>query len=976
MRRTSDRSSRNAFSRSLSGRRRPIRSRSFRPLPIRLEDRTLLSTVTWINSGGGDWDTPSNWSTNALPGPSDDVAINLPGITITHSSSASESVNSLTISSSDSSLALSNGSLTLATTSSIAGSLSISGSTLRTAVDLTVTGAITWIGGTIAGSGALDIAAGASFSATGAIFQNETLDGVELRNAGTASLSPGSDQRGLILLDGAGIDNQAGAGFSIVGDGIVRSDASATSFTNEGALSVDGADSVQPAFTQAAGGSTSLTGGSFSLSTATNAGTVTIASGTSLGVNTYNQTAGSTVLNAGTINGGTLSINGGALTGTGTINASVTSGGQVIPGGNGVAGTLAITGNYTQTATGTVLIDIGGTTAGTRYDQLGVSGVATLGGTINVTLINDFQPVLGNTFQPLTFASSTGDFGFYNGIVLGNRLLLDPALNPTNLTLTDQPAVTTATLAATPSPSVSGQPVTFTATVTVALPPTTIDPVPTGTVTFYADGTPIGTGTLAVVGDQDEAVSPPIATLSTAGHQITAAYTSGDSNFIPSPTATAQTQVVNQASTAATVSSSSFPSVFGQSVTFTATVSVVSPGSTAVAYPSGTVTFYDNGTAIRTGTLSVSSGQDQATFTTSNLSVAAHPITAAYTSGDANFYASATSGALNQVINKDSTTTTVTPSANPAFFGQSVTLTAAVAANPPGSGTPTGTIHFFDTTTSTDLGSFTATNGSAAVTTSSLPLGTQTITVTYGGDGNFLCSSKTLTITVQPSIFVLNQTASGALTLSGNAAINIPGIVFVDSGSKTAVSAAGNAQVTASAIDVVGGVQQTGTAAFHPTPTTNYGTVTDPLAGLPSPDPTGLTNYGSVKVSGNTQQPLCPGHLQPDQRLGQRQPDPRVRRLHHRGWRLHGHGQREHLGLGRDDLQRRQQLPEIRRELRRDHAQRQRVVQPDRRHVGHVRQHPVLPVAGEHAGAVLQRQRHGRDERDDLCRQRPALHER
>ncbi len=84
---------------------------------------------------------------------------------------------------------------------------------------------------------------------------------------------------------------------------------------------------------------------------------------------------------------------------------------------------------------------------------------------------------------------------------------------------------------------------------------------------------------------------------------------------------------------------------------------------------------------------------------------------------------------------------------------------------------------------------------------------------------------------------MLNPTAAGALTLSGNAAINIPGLVVVDSSSTTAVSAAGNAQVTASAIDVVGGVQKSGTAAFHPDPDDGTASVADPLAGLPSPDP-------------------------------------------------------------------------------------------------------------------------------------------
>ena len=79
---------------------------------------------------------------------------------------------------------------------------------------------------------------------------------------------------------------------------------------------------------------------------------------------------------------------------------------------------------------------------------------------------------------------------------------------------------------------------TFTATVTVALPPTTIDPVPTGTVTFYDNGASIGTGTLSVVNGQDQATFTT-STLSTASHSITAAYTSGDGNFIPSPVSTA-----------------------------------------------------------------------------------------------------------------------------------------------------------------------------------------------------------------------------------------------------------------------------------------------------------------------------------------------------------------------------------------------------------------------------------------------------
>src|SRR5262249_4160576 len=38
-----------------------------------LEERRMLSTVTWINPNGGDWGDHNNWSTNQLPGIHDDV---------------------------------------------------------------------------------------------------------------------------------------------------------------------------------------------------------------------------------------------------------------------------------------------------------------------------------------------------------------------------------------------------------------------------------------------------------------------------------------------------------------------------------------------------------------------------------------------------------------------------------------------------------------------------------------------------------------------------------------------------------------------------------------------------------------------------------------------------------------------------------------------------------------------------------------
>jgi hypothetical protein len=61
-----------------------------------LEARTLLSTINWISTSSGDWDTAINWDANRVPTSSDDVVINVPGVTITHALGVSDSVDSLT----------------------------------------------------------------------------------------------------------------------------------------------------------------------------------------------------------------------------------------------------------------------------------------------------------------------------------------------------------------------------------------------------------------------------------------------------------------------------------------------------------------------------------------------------------------------------------------------------------------------------------------------------------------------------------------------------------------------------------------------------------------------------------------------------------------------------------------------------------------------------------------------------------------
>ncbi len=64
----------------------------------------------------------------------------------------------------------------------------------------------------------------------------------------------------------------------------------------------------------------------------------------------------------------------------------------------------------------------------------------------------------------------------------------------------------------------------------------------------------------------------------------------------------------------------------------------------------------------------------------------------------------------------------------------------------------------------------------------------------------------------------------------------------------------------AAGIQVVGGVQKSGSPTFSPQPVTGSKVVADPLAALPLPAiPAGLTNYGSKSVSGSSSATLEPG---------------------------------------------------------------------------------------------------------------------
>ena len=291
----------------------------------------------------------------------------------------------------------------------------------------------------------------------------------------------------------------------------------------------------------------------------------------------------------------------------------------------------------------------------------------------------------------------------------------------------------TSVVASSLDPSMYGQTVTFSATVK-SVPSTAV--VPTGKVSFVEGGTTLGAGTVNGMGQAQFGIS----SLSVGDHLIRAFY-SGDRNFTPSFSSSLFTQTVKPAATATVVQSSVNPSVFGQLVAFTATVHSTVPNSSP---PTGTVTFDDNGAPIATRGLV----NGMAQFKTSLLSAGNHMITAVYEG--AKNYAGSTSSRLGQIVRRDGTHLTIISSLNPSAAGNLVSFTVTGFPLAPGSGSPTGTVTFFDGSVALNSTAFNL-NRHAVFSTFTLSVGTHSISASYAGDANFFGStSPTIQQVVKP----------------------------------------------------------------------------------------------------------------------------------------------------------------------------------------------------------------------------------
>jgi hypothetical protein len=373
--------------------------------------------------------------------------------------------------------------------------------------------------------------------------------------------------------------------------------------------------------------------------------------------------------------------------------------------------TVSVTPPGVGPATGNVQFFIDGSLAPNGTVALTSSGTA--------TYTTSTIP-LGNHNVTATYLPDTNSLGFQNFLGSSAAAVLETVTK----------ATPTVSLVASPNPAPPGNLVTISATVT---PGSANANSPSGSVTFFDGANALATINIPSGGTGPVTVQTTTSSLTLGNHSLTATY-NGDPNY-NTATSPAVTETIQNAQTTTTLTATPpGPIPLGQSTTLNAQVVYSGPAGQQPATPlTGTVTFKEGATTLGTVNLSASG---QATLQVSNLTGGTHSYTAQY-SGDS-FY-SPSNGSVVVTVQQAATMITLISSASPAVIGQPVTFTATVQPAGGVSGTPTGTVTFFDN--GVQIGTATLSNGAASFTTSSLAKGSHSITATYGGDSSFLSST-------------------------------------------------------------------------------------------------------------------------------------------------------------------------------------------------------------------------------------------
>lgn len=168
-----------------------------------------------------------------------------------------------------------------------------------------------------------------------------------------------------------------------------------------------------------------------------NAGALTVGSGAKFNTpSSYTQTAGTTTVDGTLTAPSGTSIQAGKVFGKGTIASTVVSSGSVTAGDSLTKAGKLSPSTYTQNATGSLNVQIGGLALGTQYSQLTVANGVSLRGTLNIKLINSFVPAIGDTFTIMTGSAISKTFTMVNGLGINSGEHFQINYGAANVTLT------------------------------------------------------------------------------------------------------------------------------------------------------------------------------------------------------------------------------------------------------------------------------------------------------------------------------------------------------------------------------------------------------------------------------------------------------------------------------------------------------------------------------------------------------------
>ena len=180
---------------------------------------------------------------------------------------------------------------------------------------------------------------------------------------------------------------------------------------------------------------------SFTSTIVTNSGTFAINNGSlAIAGANFTQTAGSANLGTNFSVGANVRIEAGTFAGGGSVAGTFDNNGSTSPG---ASPGLIVGTSFTNTPSGTVRFEIGGSNPGTNFDQFRLSGAAVLDGTADVSLANGFVPVPGNTFTVMVCAARSGVF---TNLTFSGGYLFTSLYTPTSVVLRAENKLPTVTI--------------------------------------------------------------------------------------------------------------------------------------------------------------------------------------------------------------------------------------------------------------------------------------------------------------------------------------------------------------------------------------------------------------------------------------------------------------------------------------------------------------------------------------------------